>query len=389
MPHSGARRLSVAERANDRYAAVGKGRPPADSARGSLDIPVAAQPRRTVRGGYGYIAMRTEAAADQVRRLSEQARSVAAEVPAASYLGSRDLCIVTCFFNPCGYRSRVLNCIRFMASLEGSDGVHWRCIECAFGDSAFSLPASEHVVRVRSNSILWQKERLLNLLIRELPRSYTKIAWVDADVLFTNPEWIVDAAEVLDEVPVAQLFTHLLRADDRLQMSELGVDTIESYASVYRRYPDRALGPTYFDHGHTGLAWAGRRDWLQQFGLYDCCLSGTGDHLMAHAFVGDWDPGCLGIGEGSAYRHFVDWCESVYPSLRARLGVVPGQALSLWHGAESTRNYYGALCKINDLGFDPWTDLRANDEGCWEWSSSKLELHDWTRSYFHRRREDG
>ena len=37
--------------------------------------------------------------------------------------------------------------------------------------------------------------------------------------------------------------------------------------------PDRALGPTYFHHGHTGLAWAGRRDWIERYGLYDCCLS--------------------------------------------------------------------------------------------------------------------
>ena len=26
---------------------------------------------------------------------------------------------------------------------------------------------------------------------------------------------------------------------------------------------------------------------------------------MAHTFIGDWQPGCIGIGQGPAYSHFV------------------------------------------------------------------------------------
>ena len=72
------------------------------------------------------------------------------------------------------------------------------------------------------------------------------------------------------------------------------------------------LGRHTFIMVSTGLAWAGRRDWIERYGLYDCCLSGTADHLMAHTFIGDWQPGCIGIGQGPAYRHFVRWSERVY-----------------------------------------------------------------------------
>jgi hypothetical protein len=309
------------------------------------------------------------------------------EPPADHYIGCSDLCIISCFFNPCRYRSRVRNFEAFAASLSRSPGVHWRSIECAFGDSDFMLQLSDHILRVRSKSVLWQKERLLNRLIVSLPDVFQKVAWVDADVLFSSPSWIVDASDALDDYPVVQLFTYLQQRDDRLGGD--GMDTLESYASLYQRDPDRALGPTYFHHGHTGVAWAGRRDWLERYGLYDSCLSGTGDHLMAHAFVGDWQPGCLGIGQGPAYLHFVQWCERVYPSLRARLGVVPSQATSLWHGPLSARDYYGAVCSMRNLGFDPQTDLQLNEDGCWEWSSDKPKLHRWTHEYFFRRREDG
>ncbi len=303
------------------------------------------------------------------------------------YIGTDDLCVISCFFNPCAYRSRVDNFMKFADSLSKSERVHWRSIECAFGNSNHMLPPCDYILRVRSNSILWQKERLLNRLVSSLPQKFKKVAWVDADVLFSNPYWIVDASSALEESPVVQLFTSLARVDDRIGHSE--VDILESFASLYRKNPDGALGPTYFQHGHTGLAWAGRREWIERYGLYDCCLSGTGDHLMAHAFIGDWQPECIGIGQGPAYLHFVEWCKRVYPSLRARLGVVAGQAISLWHGPESARDYYGAVCAIRDFGFDPMNDLGINNDGCWEWATDKPDLHWWACNYFSRRREDG
>ncbi len=306
--------------------------------------------------------------------------------PADHYIGCNDLCVLSCFFNPCSYHSRVRNFEVFAASLSRSPGVHWRSIECAFGNAEFMLKPSDRILRVRSKSVLWQKERLLNRLVVSLPDVFQKVAWVDADVLFSSPSWIVDASDALDDYPVVQLFTTLRQRDDRLGSD--GMNVLESFASLYQQDPDGALGPTYFHHGHTGIAWAGRREWIERYGLYDCCLSGTGDHLMAHTFIGDWQPGCIGIGQGPAYLHFVQWSERVYPSLRARLGVVPGQATTLWHGPLSARDYYGAVCAMRNFGFDPLTDLRLNEDGCWEWSSDKPELHRWTHEYFFRRRED-
>jgi hypothetical protein len=308
------------------------------------------------------------------------------ELPADHYIGCKDTCILSCFFNPCRYRSRVRNFEVFADSLSRSPGVHWRSIECAFGNADFMLEPSDHILRVRAKSVLWQKERLLNRLVVSLPDVFQKVAWVDADVLFCNPSWIVDASDALDDYPVVQLFTTLRQRDDRVGGD--GMDILESFAALYQQDPDRALGPTYFHHGHTGIAWAGRREWVERYGLYDCCLSGTGDHLMAHTFIGDWQPGCIGIWQGPAYLHFVQWCERVYPSLRARLGVVPGQVTTLWHGPVSARHYYEAVCAFRNFGFDPRSDLRLNEDGCWEWASNKPKLHQWTYEYFFHRRED-
>jgi hypothetical protein len=251
------------------------------------------------------------------------------------------------------------------------------------------LPAADNIMRVRSQSVLWQKERLLNLLIPSLPDKYTKVAWIDADVLFSSPRWIPDTCEALEEYPVVQPFVEAVRIPPDPTDAINAAESLVSFAYLYRLDPDGVLGPTYWNHGHTGYAWAGRREWMETYGLYDACLSGTGDHLMAHGFVGDWQPECLGIGRGPAYKHFTSWSQNVYPSVRSRVGVIEGRAFSLWHGPESERGYYAAVCALREGGFDPAADLQIGPTGCWEWASQKPWLHQWSEGYFARRRDDG
>lgn len=307
---------------------------------------------------------------------------------ASPYLAAPDVCVITSYFNPCGYRSRIRNVTAFALSLARSPGVAWRVIECAFGDRDFELPLSENIVHVRANSVLWQKERLLNVLVERLPDKYTKIAWIDADIIFFDPMWIRNASDRLDDYEVIQLFEAIERTTDRdWHHGNLHADL--SFANLYHLQPDGPFGWNYWSHGHTGFAWAGRREWMETAGLYDGCLSGTGDHLMAHAFVGDWDPECLGIGQGAAYAHFVEWATNVYRFIRSRVHYVPGLITPLWHGPESKRDYYGAVSTLRDGGFDPYMDICRSAQGCWEWSSPKEWLHEWAKMYFVRRQEDG
>jgi hypothetical protein len=373
-------------RALDRYAVIGWGKH-ADAAKELVQIASTA-PNHAPPASYHSFMRAIEREPLYKPALRQKRPALGSQDPAPIYFAAERLCIITSFFNPCGYRSRVKNFEIFANSLTRS-GVMWRGIECAFGTAPFTLPEYETVYRVRSKSVLWQKERLLNLLIDRLPDYYTKVAWVDADILFSNPSWIVDTCDTLDDFAIVQPFVEAARLGSTgLEIGD-GSERMPSFAYLYHHDPDGVLGPTYWNHGHTGYAWAARRDCLDRHGLYDACLSGTGDHLMAHAFVGDWLPNCIGIGIDRAYHHFVDWCNKVYPRVRARLGFTEGVAFSLWHGPEEARGYYNAVALLRDVSFDPWSDIALGPTGCWEWSSERPSLHDWARSYFVRRQDDG
>ena len=123
--------------------------------------------------------------------------------PAAVYAPCDDLWIVTTYYNPAGYRTKRENYARFAAPLRAA-GIPLVTVECAFGAEPFELAASPHVIQVRARNVMWVKERLINLAIARLPDHVTKVAWLDADILFTNAAWAQQTSALLDRWPLAQ-----------------------------------------------------------------------------------------------------------------------------------------------------------------------------------------
>jgi hypothetical protein len=239
---------------------------------------------------------------------------------------------------------------------------------------------------------MWQKERLLNLALRHLPIHCTKVAWVDCDVLFERPDWAVQTSKLLDTFPVVQPFDRVIRLPRGRVSYQGDGDLWPGFASVYAKHPDLMLAGDFARHGHTGFAWAARRDLLERHGLYDACISGSGDHMMAHAFCGDWSSPCIDriLGAGTAHRaHFTSWCRNLYKDVRARVGVAPGSLLHLWHGDMEHRRYVLRNRELASFDFDPQRDLRVGESGAWEWNSNKPALHEWAVSYYASRKEDG
>jgi len=239
---------------------------------------------------------------------------------------------------------------------------------------------------------MWQKERLLNIALSRLPPDCSKVAWLDCDVLFENPEWAVQASRLLDSYRVVQLFDRVIRLPREHAFFSGQGDAWNSFASVYQSRPNQLLRGDFALHGHSGFAWAARRDALEHNGLYDACISGSGDHMMAHAFCGDWESTCIDriLGSNNLHRaHFSDWCRRMYRNIRASVGCVAGTLLHLWHGDLDHRRYVTRNKELVAMGFDPNLDIHVDGQGCWTWASDKPTLHRWARRYYSRRKEDG
>jgi hypothetical protein len=189
-------------------------------------------------------------------------------VPVRRYRPADDLWIVTSYYNPLRYRTRRANFDAYRAAIETS-GLNHLVIECAFGSQPFSLSPECAVLQIRCRHVLWQKERLLNVAVAALPKRCTKVAWLDCDVLFENPDWAVEVSDLLERVPLAQPFQHsirLPRGDDCYK----GRGVIyEGFCAACLARPGVFLTGQFERHGHTGFGWAARRELLERADLYD------------------------------------------------------------------------------------------------------------------------
>lgn len=299
-----------------------------------------------------------------------------------------DLAVITCHFNPLHYKTRLRNFDVFLRPFHGS-GIPLYVVEQTTEGSLFEIAAPD-VMRIRGGNIMWQKERLLNLLINKIPKRYSKIVWIDADILFTNSRWAVDTSRLLDDYAVVQPFESAVRLPPDTQEYHDSGDWYKSFGAVYQEDPQACSIGCYEHHGHTGFAWAARRDALP-LGLYDRCISGSGDHVMAHAFVGDWDSECMfrTFGRaGAMIEDYWDWSRRTYRAVKARLSYVGGTALHLWHGDMVNRQYSERNTDLIKMNFDPRRDLTLDTTGCWRWSRFSQQYESWSLRYFSTRRED-
>ncbi len=310
--------------------------------------------------------------------------------PAGAYEPADDLAVVACFFNSENFQSKRMALETFCSSLETSPLAFYRA-EVAYGSADFVLPAGDHVLQIRADDVMWQKERLLNLLVARLPERYTKVAWLDADILFERPSWASETSRLLDEYAVVQPYSHAFRLrPGQVDYTGKG-DPWLSYAAVRSALPAFARHGPYWAHGHPGYGWAARRDVLRVVGLYDAAVMGTADDLMAHAFGGDFVSECLRhtfLGNAAYLEHYRQWAESAFDLVRGRIGVVDGAALHLWHGELANRGYGTRKVDLVSLGYDPVRHLRVNADGMWSWSSAAALIRETCATYFASRRED-
>src|SRR6186713_1235897 len=99
---------------------------------------------------------------------------------------------VACFFNPCRFTRPIENYQRFVEGL-GKYKHRLTTVELVLDDDPKQLNGTEviHVHGRRPDHFIWQKECLLNFAMLQLPKQFDAIAWLDGDVIFTDPKWVV------------------------------------------------------------------------------------------------------------------------------------------------------------------------------------------------------
>lgn len=277
-------------------------------------------------------------------------------------------------------------------------------------------------VRVNHQQELWLKENMLNLAAQHLPPQAKYVAFVDADVQFTRPDWVSETLHALQHYHVVQMFSTVTELSPAYEPHQLHRGFAYSHVNAssiadgqrggvfHGRSVDISEAGTYLpdfgqlldSHGrpvsikrvtstewHPGYAWAWRREALDYVGgLVEHGILGAGDRHMACALIGKVHES-LPRGIHPKYlERLIHWQRRAREHINGNVGFVEGNLLHFWHGRKVNRKYFDRWRILVKHQFNPDFDIKKDWRGVIALTDKKPELRDDIRRYFRARHED-
>ncbi len=299
--------------------------------------------------------------------------------------------MITCVFNPSNYQSRYNRYFQFASYINSFSNVILYTIELAIGSQEFQVTQvnNPNHIQLRTDKALWYKENLLNICINQLPNDVEKIAWVDCDVQWDDPNWVTLTLQALDRYHIVQMFSTWQNLDinDQAQFSPAD--------SFVKRWKNKTqVGNNV---GATGLAWAARLSVIRQLGgLLDWGIVGSGDYYMAFAFIGknrsdaaahlDKDPSYASII--TVYDTVLQpWIESANKIIQGNVGYIESNIRHFFHGEKIDRGYSWRWTILAKHQYHPNLDIGYRENGLIYIKTNKPDLYIDIENYFNYRKE--
>lgn len=298
---------------------------------------------------------------------------------------SSPLYVVTTVFNPNRYQSRYKLYQGFEKHCADSGAILYT-VEAALRDRHHEITAPDNpqYIQLRTESELWFKENLQNVGTSKLPADWEYVAYIDADFLFTRPDWATETVHMLQHYDAVQMFSHMTYEtyDHRSH------GTLDGFA--YAHCNQSTIPKEYGHKGAVGGAWAFRRSALDKLGgLLDCCILGSADWHMSFAMAmrDDVHPD-MNLSKAPGYVAAIRRWHDRAALLRGNIGFVDAHAIHFWHGPMKNRGYKWRSSILTENAYDPLTDLKYDWQGVLQLTKNKPRMRDQIRAYFRQRHED-
>lgn len=278
-----------------------------------------------------------------------------------------DIAICLVHFNASGYIKPIMNNQYTINILNNSD-VPYFLIELTYPNQEATFPVNHNIIHVSSNSIMFHKENLFNLLIKHLPEKYKKVICMDGDVLIDNINWIDDVSKKLDDVDVVMPYQYAYQVTENYENA--------SYSGVVML--DRMANCTEGAY-KSGYAIAFNRRFFDEIGLYEYAILGGGDRMTLCDFVGR--PIKVSEFNSNKKKEYIDKIKSA----NLKFSYLSNDIYHLYHGNFEDRMYLNRHYLMSDLNID--NDIITNKYGILEFKDPS-KYNQITYNYFNNRKED-
>lgn len=193
--------------------------------------------------------------------------------PMYSYPTHQDMVVVIPFFNPVQYNRSAQNILMVVHWMEQAR-IPYYIAELAYKNNPFLFKSAPNILQFRSESNLFYKENLVDVIEAHLPATYTKICMLDADIFFSCPDWYALTSQLLDTHDICQPFTN-------------AIWTHADFTEFRRRTHCLGSSLPIIDwlREHPGFVWAFHRDWYRRFPYRHIPICTTGGDTILHDLV--------------------------------------------------------------------------------------------------------
>jgi hypothetical protein len=311
---------------------------------------------------------------------------------AYAYPTRHDMAVLMVLFNPCGSVRIVQNWLYVWNKLKAAEIPVFGCELLFPWQRVGSLAPDVKTLTVRSESIMFHKEKLLERLAATVPAEFTKLCAIDCDVVFSRADWYDAVSVALDSADVVQPYASCYWMGPDMRLAIMKNPSAMYQLPVIRAA--HATGTTDRLQGHPGFVMAMRRG-IPQF---PWAVVGGGDAVFFRAVNGLIGEFANPDMKALMVKAWETWSETMKDRGLTMAGV-SGDIWHMWHGPLNGRQYYDRYVKfvealkaagIQDVGAVDIRDLLVeNADGVWEWradvrkSVNAMMLH-----YFSLRDDD-
>jgi hypothetical protein len=229
---------------------------------------------------------------------------------------------------------------------------------------------------------MFYKEQLFNIMEKKVPEKYTKLVFMDGDIIFEAPDWVDKVSESLNYHEIIMPF------EDACWLYPDNISIRSKKKNLAWAIINKVNFKTLYNY-HPGFAWAMRRDFFKAIGgFFDKKFLGAGDVAMGASLVPGVSQKALSTFTGQ--RAVADSYLEYYKRVSAqdpKLGYLKFDAYHLFHGLKTGRQYSTRYSKIQHIlkrGFESFT--KVNEDGLYEFTDP--ELIEYAKKYFTQRNED-
>jgi hypothetical protein len=284
--------------------------------------------------------------------------------------GQKDMAVCFVYFNASNSK-RILMNLLYVQNLMQLSQIPTFIIEVYN-----TKPAIYKSFRIKSDSVLFHKERLCYLLEKQVPAKYTKLLFLDSDIIFANPNWYDELSTALDTYDIV----HPYKKANWLDI------TYSKFVRQAESVMVNEANQTAIDYKwHVGFGWAFRREIFNKYGFYQYCIVGSGDSLSCMAWFKQ-SPERLITDMKNKYQYaaYEDFIKKVNP--KPKMSHISGTVYHLYHGSNANRKYYHRHFIFKDVN-DVRDILKEDESGLFEITDPELAQQ--VKDYFKDRDDDG